>query len=55
MLDVSILTHPIPVHSFSFHYLDARLLLPILLYGNTSGRLNSLSFLVKCYVRVVFR
>lgn len=31
------------------------LLLPTLFYYSASGRLNILSFLVKCYVTVVFR
>lgn len=41
--------------SFLFLCIDHRLLLPILFYGNASGRLNILSFLMKCYVRGVFR
>lgn len=37
--------------SFLFQCKVHKLLLPILLYGNASGRLNILSFLMKCYVR----
>lgn len=41
--------------SFLFQFKDHRFLLPILLYGNASRRLNILSFIMKCHVRVVFR